>query len=156
MGTLEQGAGALAGGSSAQLGLIAVWPQDVRDLKARLDPSFVATDEAVTRCASSGTIAGSVVSDWKRFFAAWRGYVAADVPIWGLGAVYDDGLAYQTQHQGWRALLRGQGCSINAPDLPAEKEDPLAATLTAAKYVGGAVVALAVVYGIAQLVRIVK
>lgn len=137
---------ALRGGQT--MGLIGVWPSDVDALKRSIDPSMVATDAAVKACAQ---LSPGERSAWADFFKAWKGYHDEPTPfLFGLGAKYDEGLAYRQQLGGWQEQLR-RTCTIPGPAVSTEDEH--AALFSALKWGAAAVIAASVVYGVREVLK---
>jgi len=130
------------------MGLIGVWPSDVDAIKRSVDPSMVATDLAVRRCAE---VSPAEMAAWGGFYAAWRSFHDEATPwMFGTGAKYDEGLAYRAQLGGWQELLRSK-CTIPGPHVSSVEEG--AAMSSAIRWGAAAVIAVAVVYGVRTVVR---
>lgn len=139
----------LAGGCARRqsMGLIGVWPSDVADLKARIDPSMKATDRGVASCAS---LSANERKAWADFFAAWERFRDSDVPWFGSAAKYDEADAYRVSLGGWQELLTGQ-CAVAGPKVGTEPEGAMLSSTV--KWGAAAVIAVAVVYGVRTIVR---
>ncbi len=139
-----------ASASGQSMGLIAVWPSDVTDLKRRIDPSMTATDIAVQRCSK---LNDGERASWAAFFKAWVAFRDSDVPWFGSAAKYDEADAYRVQLGGWQELL-GDKCPIAGPRVGTEPESAAAASLI--KWVAVAAIVVAGAYTVGSLVPLVK
>lgn len=124
------------------IGLLAVWPQETRDLIARINPSMIATDAAVRACTTLDPLERDA---WAGFFKSWQDFEAEGVPTFGSARKYDEAEAYRAQLGGWQDELKGR-CNVPGPKVSAE--DPGAATASTIKWVVVGVVAVSAVYAL--------
>lgn len=129
------------------MGLLGVWPQETRDLIARINPSMVATDAAVRACAGLNALEREA---WKGFFESWQAFAAEEVTTFGSARKYDEAEAYRAQLGGWQEELKPK-CDLPGPKVSAE--DPSAVTASTIKWVVVAVVAVSAVYGLRTVLK---
>jgi hypothetical protein len=91
-----------------------VTPSDVRDLKNRIDPFVRALDTSAAACAG---LPASVADGWGAFSKAWRSYFDEEDSWWHTAAQMDQGEAYESDVQGWQALIATYKCTPDAPTI---------------------------------------
>ena len=133
------------------IGLFAVWPQETRDLIARIDPSMRTTDAAVKACA---TLSQPSRDAWARYFAAWEKFAAEEVTTFGSARKYDEAEEWRSSLGKWQDELAGTACVVPGPRVSAE--DPGAATVSAIKWVSVAVLGASLVYGLGSVLKAFK
>ncbi len=122
-----------------------VTPSSVRDLKARLNPAFQTTNADVKACDGLDSRERSA---WAAFYASWEHYRGSEETFWGVTAEYDAGLIFEKSLQEWQGVLESK-CRLSAPKVKTEDREQ---DLSAVKWAAAAVIAIAVVYGIKQVV----
>lgn len=137
-------AGAPVGGGMGDLLPRVVWPSDVDREKARLHPSFIATDLAVKQCS----LDGPTLQGWNAFFADWDAFRGRETPWFGSANEWDLAQKYAVDLEGWRAVLR-EKCEIAGPDVkPTDTGD-----LGWVKWVAGAVAVVGIAYTAGPFIR---
>lgn len=129
------------------IGLFAVWPQETRDLIARINPSMVTTDAAVAGCAA---LPADSRAAWVRFFAAWKVFAAEEVTTFGSARKYDEAESWRASLGEWQDQLRGT-CVVPGPRV--SPEDPATTTASAIKWISVAVLGASLVYGLRTVLK---
>ena len=131
-----------------------VTPEDVRDLKVRVDPFVRAMDSAIASCA---TLPDDMRAGWATFSKAWRTYFDEEDSWWHTAAQMDQGEAYERDLARWQDLLAKWNCAQNAPRITPSTEGGGGADgkewASALKVVGIAGIGLAVVLGLRTVLR---
>jgi hypothetical protein len=99
-----------------------ITPQVIADLKGRLDPTAKSLNDEVNGCAA---LSADTKTSWSYFYKGWRDYADADPPsfyTFGMGSIYDSGIAYQDQLIAWQKLLNTT-CTSTTPPLVRQDED---------------------------------
>ena len=140
-------------GAPAQIGDVLpkiVGPSDVAKLKRDLEPQMNATDQAVRDCTAVDLATRAA---WAGFFSRWLAYRDDWDSVLGFGTSsrYDQGIALQGELARWQGVLRGT-CNVPGPAVvdPAAQDDR---AFSVVKWGAAAVIAVAVVYLAAPLVR---
>lgn len=120
-----------------------VWPGDVADYVARLDPQMRATDAAARACSS---LPASTLSAWSEFFSSWGKFKADASCFFGCANKFDACAQFERELSAWQELI-GKSCKLVGPPVSAPPDD------SAIKWIAGAVIVVAVVYAAAPLVR---
>ncbi len=129
------------------IGLFAVWPQETRDLIARIDPSMVTTDAAVTACA---TLPPDTRAAGVRFLAAWKVLAAEEVSTFGSARKYDEAEDWRASLGQWQDQLRGT-CTVPGPRV--SPEDPSTTMASSIKWISVAVLGASLVYGLRTVLK---
>lgn len=151
MSCVCHGPGGMAGVGYAHgpggMGRIGTWPSDVRELKERFNPAFLATNAGARPCPN---LSIDEHAAWEQFYASWRAFYAEDEPwVFGSGAQYDEAMARKNELADWQSLLRSKGCVIVGPAIEKEKEGE--AAFDAVKWLAIAAVAGVACYGVYTL-----
>jgi hypothetical protein len=132
-----------------------VTPDDVRDLKNRVDPFVRAMDAAVKSCAGAPD---DVRTSWQGFSTAWRSYFDEEDSWWHTAAQMDQGEAYEKDLAHWQEFLGKFKCAEDTPridpstdnDGGGESTGKVADAIKAVAIAGGI---LAVVLGLRTVIR---
>ncbi len=122
--------------------LTIVTPNDVRALKARLDPFVRAFDCSVAAC---GELHPFVRGSWADFSRGWRQFAAADTSWLHAAAEYDAAAKYEQHLVAWQTQL-APVCPVLAPPFPRSSRPDASGTLGSTVKtvaIAGAVVAVA-------------
>ncbi|MDB4884480.1 MAG: hypothetical protein JWL95_3246 [Gemmatimonadetes bacterium] len=118
-----------------------VWPADVKAYKAKIDPHFVATDNAVSKCA---TLPVAIAGEWHAFYGSWRKFADASVAIFASWeAQLEQAKRFELELADWQDKI-APTCPLTAPGIrPPSSPFPTGLVLLG---VGAVVVAGAVGY----------
>ena len=99
-----------------------VVPDDVRDLKNRIDPFVRALDHSVATCA---TMPEGAHMGWDGFSKAWRSYFDEEDSWWHTAAQMDQGEAYERDLAHWQDWITHFKCEQGTPPItPSTTGDP--------------------------------
>lgn len=133
------------------MGLIGTWPADVRREKARIDVPMQST-HASTACPQ---LPAATRGAWTQFYLAWAAFRDEDPGWFGSGAAYDEALAYERRLIAWQTEI-ARHCAIIGPVVKptdAPSADVGETTSDAIKWVAGAAIVVALVYGVRTVLR---
>ncbi len=94
-----------------------VTPDDVRDLKNRVDPFVRSLDQAIASCKA---VPDGVRGGWQAFSKAWRSYFDEEDSWWHTAAQMDQGEAYERDVAKWQDMLAQYQCAPDAPRITPE------------------------------------
>jgi hypothetical protein len=124
-----------------------VYPSDVDREKARLDPSFRATEETARACAQ---MTGAMRAGWDTFYAEWRGFADRATPLFGSANEWDLTQKFARDLAGWQESIRGVRCGVPGPNpLPVETT----ADTSWIKWAAAATIVVAGVYAARMVLR---
>jgi hypothetical protein len=99
-----------------------VVPDDVRDLKNRVDPFVRAMDQSVADCKG---LSEAVRTGWQGFSKAWRSYFDEEDSWLHTAAQMDQGEAYERDLARWQDWIAQFKCVESAPRItPSTDGDP--------------------------------
>jgi hypothetical protein len=120
-----------------------VWPGDVADYVARLDPQMRATHAAAASCAE---LPPATLKAWTDFFGSWGAFKKDATCFFGCANKFDTCAQFERDLVGWQELI-GKSCKLVGPPVSAPPDD------TAIKWMAAAVIVVAVVYAAGPIVR---
>lgn len=120
-----------------------VWPGDVADYVARLDPQMRATDATATACAALGA---PTLKAWGDFFASWGAFKKDSSCFFGCANKFDTCAQFERELAAWQELI-GKSCKLVGPAVSAPPDD------SAIKWIAAAVIVVAVVYAAGPIAR---
>jgi hypothetical protein len=120
-----------------------VTPDDVRDIKNRLDPFVRALDATVSSCKS---ITDGTRNAWQNFSKAWRGFYDEEDSWMHAAAQYDNAESYERSIAEWQRII-GAACpvpgpKVDPPTAPSVVTKDLQETIRTVAIAGGIIVAL--------------
>lgn len=122
-----------------------VWPSNVVDLKARLDPEFKATNATVQQCSK---LSPGQRQAWDDFYASWLRWYQKDVGWFGSANEYAEGVTFGARLVAWQRQIK-EACPLNAPEVTPGGTGPDASWV---KWVAGAAIVIGVAYLASPLV----
>ena len=128
-----------------------VTPDDVRDIKNRLDPFVRALDATVSTCKS---INPGTKDAWQNFSKAWRGFYDEEDSWMHAAAQYDNAESYERSIAEWQRII-GAACPVPGPKVdpptsPSVVTSELQETIRTVAIAGGIIVALITVRSLAR------
>lgn len=122
-----------------------VWPSDVEAKKRQLDPSWRATSGAVEQCAR---LDPATVKAFRDDANAWRAFYDEPVPTFGAANKWEEAKKFEQRLADWQDKL-ARLCALPSPNVrPDQGPDT-----SALKWVAGAVIVAAIVYGVRTVLR---
>lgn len=92
-----------------------VTPSDVKALKMRLSPYFLALDTGIAQCPR---ITQETRDAWDAFAKGWRAYYGTEEHFLTAGAEHRTGCEYEAAIASWQRTIGSYACGVAGPALP--------------------------------------
>src|SRR5262249_19873764 len=92
-----------------------VTPGDVKALKMRLNPYFLALDSGIAQCPK---IDQATRDAWDAFAKGWRDYYGKEEHFLSAGAEHRTGCEYESAIASWQHTIGSYACNVAGPALP--------------------------------------
>ncbi len=152
-----QGLRGLGDESGASTSKLIWWPNDIKALAKQTDTEIRSLAADYEQSSRTGAIDSDALASFNTFYNEWADYHDGLGFLNFLsGGTVGTLQSYRLRANGWRSALVSSGGRTSSPaptNLPSDKPSELASAL---RWVAGAAIVVAGVYGVTQLVRVVR